>query len=1337
MLRSHSIIFSISSVLLLMLCLLSSSSSSDVSHFVSAARHISVWVHNDERTSHAHTVSVHARHHSSRNDELKHPELHQPRHHATAQDAFDADFALVANTKAESVLLHAAATDLRHGMHYDGALGHDGAMEGGHGPVLGVPRDATHHLRAHVPDDTVGVRVLRMGKPHGSELPASAVFFASRHAAQPDARVKSDSRRLRRSAGVLAARNLTAVERRVEQMVSLLTNPTLAILSSGYKEGERFKFFDDVNRVMALLRGGVNAQGVDAGPWKRYISLFNVYSIFEASVDSGATFRVDAQGHQCPAESGGSCAASTADTNLKCAYGSPYPRVLGCEFQEVMELAAMAPKSDVALVIVNSNNYGGSGGAGIAVVSKGIDMELSVVHQLNHAVGGLGDEFDYGVEGTPLATMHNCRPAADAPRVWADWIKSGAIDSAASKGCSYTNLVRPTEDKCLMRKKHTTMCSVCAEGLVQGIYKLMNTTNQVTVAAPNRRNGTSTARIQALTSPTLQGTLDLAAPRCPPFGYKAHVTSLDSVQLTINHQFLAQGHQNVSWTFPTTGVFEGVSQVTVLGSQLFAGTQAVKVDIKDFSPYVSAAEGTADKELGRQMKQTFNFAIQKEDTLTGCKKYTCTTSRGNQIEYCLSCERASTDGTDACVGNTDTRTIAASGVARPDLVIPKATSSQIAGAIATVVVVGCVVLFGGLLTVFCFRRNYVQEILVIKGSDVAAVAIAVFFLVGVFVISILVVVYGVLSLPKVPIFGHEALLGGLILCGALCVMSALMLVATYARSRFGLLLPGIFMTIISIVLIVLAIVALWIASNPLSDYVRTRMKSNWKDIVLSSNPARVCDVQNYLQCSGYEQTCGVTSGASEYCSATCAYSNTYTDPCVTRFYGFFTDDLRPAAIAAFVASFIVLIAGIASIVLAERFHAIITNGRHRRSYRHEPKQPVDWITTDEHQVLRGEFEKIATDPSQAAAGSGGGARRAGMGDTSAVGAEAGALVPMESSPSRRQNINNNSNSNINAASGGGGGGPTSIVPSADAHAAVQFISDAFGESLHPEDHRAIFEAATTENNQPGHITLDRIMHIVFPFMDFGNPFHDPRTLTEEEASTKANAAEVMVAHQRKNEEYVDAAGALPPAKLRDLYMKHCIDEKGQYKAHPNFFEIIKAESRAYGATMDGQMCRGLVPAELDGLRSLWGRLNPLVDGDLNDPALSTLFAVTHQGTKIRTQEHFARWKSTLDVRGRGVGWPEFCLPFAQRAQHEEARRFMVMRTQGDLDVLQQEYGNLDRLMSRREVANEYGEPYVPYVFLPGEDAVPLIRVLAAVVRGDVEVQAPASQLGGPASPARG
>ena len=44
-----------------------------------------------------------------------------------------------------------------------------------------------------------------------------------------------------------------------------------------------------------------------------------------------------------------------------------------------------------------------------------------------------------------------------------------------------------------------------------------------------------------------------------------------------------------------------------------------------------------------------------------------------------------------------------------------------------------------------------------------------------------------------------------------------------------------------------------------------------------------------------------------------------------------------------------------------------------------------------------------------------------------------------------------------------------------------------------------------------------------------------------------------------------------------------------------------------------------------------------------------------------------------------------------------------------------------RVLSRREVANEYGEPYVDYVFLPGEESVPLIRVLAAVVRGDVEI----------------
>jgi hypothetical protein len=163
------------------------------------------------------------------------------------------------------------------------------------------------------------------------------------------------------------------------------------------------------------------------------------------------------------------------------------------------------------------------------------------------------------------------------------------------------------------------------------------------------------------------------------------------------------------------------------------------------------------------------------------------------------------------------------------------------------------------------------------------------------------------------------------------------------------------------------------------------------------------------------------------------------------------------------------------------------------------------------------------------------------------------------------------------------------------------------------------------------------------------------------------------------------------------------------------FRRIEAAALLAAPSVECQMCRGLTPVELDGLRSFWARVHPAITGDLTDPEIEAFYTASH-GVTMRAQEHFIRWKKMLDVRGReAVGWPEFCFPYARRAMNAKARRALLAQSNGNLAALEREYGPLDRSMTPEDVQKEFGAELVAQAILPYEDEVPFARVLAAAL----------------------
>ncbi|MBI5529140.1 MAG: hypothetical protein HY897_22675 [Deltaproteobacteria bacterium] len=162
-------------------------------------------------------------------------------------------------------------------------------------------------------------------------------------------------------------------------------------------------------------------------------------------------------------------------TDLGCEYNcSGIARLICCNDSSVSSAAAGAPRDEV-LVIVNNNEYGGSGSlewgmcfdaATFAVTYKdltgiyGADWTAKqvAVHETGHSMGGLWDEYEYGISGN-----YGEGPNCIHDNTCALW--NGTPGTGCFAGCSYDGMYRPTQNGCLMNTFSPTggfkFCPVC------------------------------------------------------------------------------------------------------------------------------------------------------------------------------------------------------------------------------------------------------------------------------------------------------------------------------------------------------------------------------------------------------------------------------------------------------------------------------------------------------------------------------------------------------------------------------------------------------------------------------------------------------------------------------------------------------------------------------------------------------------------------------------------------------------------------------------------------------------------------------------------------------------
>ncbi len=151
----------------------------------------------------------------------------------------------------------------------------------------------------------------------------------------------------------------------------------LTILGDGYKDTEQPLYKQNVDAFVAKLK--------TTAPFDSLWKAINVYRIDVTSTDSGA---------DDPRACGGTgvVAVTYFDAHF-CERG--IRRLLVVDNSTALSVAMnQVPLFHMAMVLVNTTVYGGSGGA-VAVFSQAPDAAEIGLHEMGHTVFGLADEYPY------------------------------------------------------------------------------------------------------------------------------------------------------------------------------------------------------------------------------------------------------------------------------------------------------------------------------------------------------------------------------------------------------------------------------------------------------------------------------------------------------------------------------------------------------------------------------------------------------------------------------------------------------------------------------------------------------------------------------------------------------------------------------------------------------------------------------------------------------------------------------------------------------------------------------------------------------------------------------
>lgn len=250
----------------------------------------------------------------------------------------------------------------------------------------------------------------------------------------------------------------------------------IVILSEGYTTAQKTQFIADAETALNSI--------LAVSPWSEYQAYVNGFAIFVASAQSGA---------DDPSASiyRNTYFNSTFDSyaidrlltippnNLNSNYADGYGKVYSL-------LASYMPSYDIVLILVNDQQYGGSGGTFAISSLHNLSPDI-VIHELGHSHARLGDEYTASYPGYPDIEEPNTTQQTQRNLIkWNSWISpSVPVPTPATQtysntvglfeGAHYhlTNWYRPCLT-CKMKTFDAAFCPVCVQSHILANYVLIS-----------------------------------------------------------------------------------------------------------------------------------------------------------------------------------------------------------------------------------------------------------------------------------------------------------------------------------------------------------------------------------------------------------------------------------------------------------------------------------------------------------------------------------------------------------------------------------------------------------------------------------------------------------------------------------------------------------------------------------------------------------------------------------------------------------------------------------------------------------------------------------------------
>jgi hypothetical protein len=250
----------------------------------------------------------------------------------------------------------------------------------------------------------------------------------------------------------------------------------IVFLSEGFTEADLTYFHAQTSK---LLNGLLKHE-----PFSSYRGYFNLYALFVASAEKGSD-------HPSVGQFRDTYFNSSYDS-----YGLPHALTIPPNGYDPDPshgygkahdlLAQVLPEWDMLVFIVFDGAWGAWGDdRGVVISSHALSLQ-SLLHELGHALAGLGDEYDDPFPEDPAPIVEEPNTTRETRREmikWKAWIaeqtpiptpNTGAYSEVVGlfEGARYNSFgwFRPRL-QCMMRDMFSPFCEVCREALTRSIYR--------------------------------------------------------------------------------------------------------------------------------------------------------------------------------------------------------------------------------------------------------------------------------------------------------------------------------------------------------------------------------------------------------------------------------------------------------------------------------------------------------------------------------------------------------------------------------------------------------------------------------------------------------------------------------------------------------------------------------------------------------------------------------------------------------------------------------------------------------------------------------------------------